>query len=433
MKRLKINSLKMMKSLFKLIYSPRSVIVICLTMALFFMNNVQGQDSLNRYLTIAAENNPGLKAKFNQYLAAMQKVPQVGSLPDPSFAFGYFIMPVETRVGAQQAKFSLTQAFPWFGLLNSRKDVATEAAKVKFEMFEQSKSSLFWQIRHTYYALYNVQESIDITLDNIDILETLKQLAIVKFESGLASIVDELRVEMELADLVNDLAYFNDTKAELTVTFNNLLNRDRNAEIFLPETLWRSEIGFERQAIMDSVENGNHLIKQIEHKIMAWNLQETVAKKSGLPNFIVGTDYTIVNKRPGVEIPGNGTDAWIIKAGITLPVYRGKYNAMVQEAQLEMKAAGFEKEDQINQLSSLLEQGFKDLNDAERRLDLYVSQLRLARQSLNILTAQYSADGNDFEEVLRMERKLLFYALELEKARSQNEDAIAFIQFLMGI
>ena len=65
-----------------------------------------------QYLTTAAENNPELKARFNEYMAALEQVPQVKSLADPRIAFGYFIQPVETRVGPQNAKISIDQMFP---------------------------------------------------------------------------------------------------------------------------------------------------------------------------------------------------------------------------------------------------------------------------------------------------------------------------------
>ena len=111
--------------------------------ALVFISNMLfAQDELNTYLKVAAENNPGLKAKFSEYMAAMEKVPQVGALPDLQLAFGYFIQPVETRLGPQQAKVSLTQAFPWFGTLNAKEDVATEKARAKFERFEEARRRL---------------------------------------------------------------------------------------------------------------------------------------------------------------------------------------------------------------------------------------------------------------------------------------------------
>ena len=113
-----------------------------LILALVFIHTALGDDILNQYLTMAAENNPGLKSKFLEYQAALERVPQVGSLPDPQVSFGYFIQPVETRVGPQQARLSVMQMFPWFGTLGAQKNVAAQEAKVKYQVFEKSKSKL---------------------------------------------------------------------------------------------------------------------------------------------------------------------------------------------------------------------------------------------------------------------------------------------------
>jgi hypothetical protein len=48
------------------------------------------------------------------------------------------------------------------------------------------------------------------------------------------------------------------------------------------------------------------------------------------------------------------------------------------------------------------------------------------------LISSYSSDGVEFEEVLRMERKLLKYALELDKARADKNASTAFINYLTG-
>ena len=41
--------------------------------------------TLEESLKIASENNPLLKAKYAEFEAALQKVAQVNSLPDPTF------------------------------------------------------------------------------------------------------------------------------------------------------------------------------------------------------------------------------------------------------------------------------------------------------------------------------------------------------------
>jgi cobalt-zinc-cadmium efflux system outer membrane protein len=137
-------------------------------------------DILNEYLVEAAENNPGLRSSFNEYLSSLELVPQAGALPDPRVTFGYFIEPVETRVGPQQARISAAQMFPWFGTLGARKDAATEMAKSKYEIFEEAKSRLFYDVKSTYYNLYFTQQAKIITSDNINILNTLRKIALTK-------------------------------------------------------------------------------------------------------------------------------------------------------------------------------------------------------------------------------------------------------------
>jgi len=51
---------------------------------------------------------------------------------------------------------------------------------------------------------------------------------------------------------------------------------------------------------------------------------------------------------------------------------------------------------------------------------------------MKLLETEYAGGNKDFEEVLRMERKLLIYDLELEKARSDKQAAISFINYLTG-
>ena len=394
-----------------------------------------GQTELDAYLVTSAKNNPGLKAKFNEYLAALEKVPQVGALPDPTVAFGYFILPVETRVGPQQAKFSATQMFPWFGTLGAKKDVATEMAKQKYEVFEDARSRLYYDVSAAYFNIYFVQKGIDITKENLSILSSLKRLALVRFEAGTGSAVDELRVSMEVADLENQLAYLQDSRRVLEVRFNNLLDAEDDALVLVPDTLWDYDLSMDRTTVMDSIVAQNHQLKRIEHKITTWEKQQTVAKRVGLPSFSVGLDYTMVGESGNPALSGaeNGRDILMFpKVGITIPLYRKKYTAMVKEASLKMEAAQFEKEEKVNQLSSLFEATFRDYADAERRLVLYRTQLKRAESSLNILMTDYSNDGKDFEEVLRMEQKVLKYALELDKARADKNAAGSFIEYLTG-
>ena len=128
-----------------------------------------------------------------------------------------------------------------------------------------------------------------------------------------------------------------------------------------------------------------------------------------------------------------GTDAFMFpKVGITIPLYRNKYKAMVQEVIYLEAAKENEKVDKTNVLETLFENVWKEYRDADRRIHLYVTQLKLARKALGLLETEYATANSNFEEILRMDRSVLKYNLELEKARADKQAAISFITYLMG-
>ena len=413
-----------MKTMFKII----GIIVL-----LLMVQNLSAQDELNQYLAVAAENNPGVKAKFNEYLAALEKVPRVGTLPDPQVSFGYFIQPVETRVGPQRAKISASQMFPWFGTLGAKRDIATEMAKSKYETFEAAKSELFYKVKANWYNLYFTQKAIGITRENINILQIFRKISLSKVESGQASTVDVLRVEIEISDLENQLALLNDKYTAQQAGFNNLLNVEENRTVLIPDSLKNETLAYSREAILDSIRQVNPALHQLDYMASAYEQQESLARKSGSPNIMVGADYIITGKSNMPEVSGSGKDAIVFPmVGISVPIYQKKYASMEKEAQLMQQSVEAQKADRTNKLESDFETANKDYNDAGRRIPLFKLQSERANKALSILQTEYETDGKNFEEILRMERQLLKYKLELEKARSDKGAAIAYIEYLMG-
>ncbi|MFB6341881.1 TolC family protein [Saccharicrinis sp. FJH62] len=397
---------------------------------LMLSSGIWAQEALNNYLQKAAENNPELKMKFNAYMAALEVAPQVKALPDPQVAFGYFIQPVETRLGPQRLKLSASQMFPWFGSLANKENAALQNAKSKYEGFKEAKSGLFNDVRNTYYNLYLNRKAIDITKENIGILETFRKLATVKVEAGLVSSLDEYRITIEINDLENQLALLNDKQKVLETTFYKLLNDDGTFLIDLPDSIWTNDFKLNREAALDSVLSRNHQLSVISYEQNALDYRKNIASDMGKPSFKVGLDYTIIGKG---ENNLAGTDAFMFPTiGVTIPLYRNKYKAMIKEANYLESAKQNEKIKKENQLSVLFENGWKDYQDASRRIQLYNTQLDLARKSLSLLETDYATGNRNFEEILRMERKVLTYNLELEKAKTDKQASISFFNYLMG-
>jgi cobalt-zinc-cadmium efflux system outer membrane protein len=366
--------------------------------------NVVGQ-SINDYYTIAAENNPELKAKYKEFEAAMQKIPQVSSLPDPNLSMGYFISPVETRLGPQNMRFSLTQMFPWFGTLKAQKNAATLMAESKYQAFLNAKNQLYSQVATAYYPLYELLKLKDIEQENIKILESYKNIANAKFENGKGSLVDVLRVDIMIKDALTNLDILTKKEPALTSWLNSILNRKYNEKIVISKDLQIMELPMEYRK--DSITT-NPILQELELKKQASEVAIEVARKQGLPKLGLGLDYVLVGKGMN-NFPDSGKDIIMPMVSVSLPIFRKKYNAATKEAKLMQESFSFQKEAYENKLNGTYYKLVFELEKERDLLKLYEGQVITLSKSLNLLFAYYSNANKDFEEVLRMQQELLKY------------------------
>lgn len=385
---------------------------IILLSALVCTSNLSAQ-TIEEYQRIASEQNPGLQAKYKEYEAALQKIPQVNSLANPIFSFGYFISPVETRVGPQRAKFSLSQMFPWFGTLKARGNAAALYAEAKFHSFINARNKLFYQVAADYYPLYELRKWQEIEKENIELLESYKKVATKKYENGKVSMTDILRVDIMLQDAITNLKILRDKEKPLRVSFNKLLNRDANDSISIIDSLNYQE--FAQEYFTDSLLDKHPLLSELELKIKAAEAGELAAKKNGLPQIGLGLDYVLMGKRTDLsgqaasDLEDNGKDAFMPMLSVGIPIYRSKYKAAIKENQLLQKSYALQKEDQQNTLISSYEMLLYKLSQQIDLISLYKNQIQTTQQTLNLLYSAYANDKADFEEVLRMQQQLFKY------------------------
>lgn len=466
--------------------NTRSIYILAL---LIVTANVSSQ-TLDDYLVIAAENNPGLKANYLQYQAALQRVPQVGSLPDPQLGFSFFIMPMERFMGNQVATISLMQMFPWFGTLGAAKNEMSFMAKAKFEEFNDAKSMLFYEVRANWHALQLLEQEIVITKENIELLRTMEQIAITRFKSGgqssnnsggsgnmrssgnqninnpssgmggmnmqgqattgnapsrsmpqmvemnsmggSGSMIDVLRVQMEISELQNNLSLLEDSKIPIIARFNQLLNREKNEPVNLSDTIIAASMPISLNEIPDSIKINNPMLKMLEQKEAAFIAQGKMNKNMGMPMIGVGLQYDIFQPRANSESMMNGRNMLMPMVTVTIPLWRKKYTASVRESDFMRQAVVEQKQDVGNQLLVNYEDALKEYKDADRRVQLYQDQTSLANQALNILIVQYTTGGSNFEEVLRMQQQLLDYRFRYLDALTDGNLAVAMMERLMG-
>jgi len=354
-------------------------------------------------------------------------------LEDPTFSFGYFISPVETRVGPQRAQFSLTQMFPWFGALRALGDAATLIADSRYQAFLHERNKLYYQVAAAYYPLYELSQWTWIEQQNIKILQSYKSIATIKFENGNGAMVDILRVDIMLKDAQTNLSILTKKEKPLMTVFNKLLNRNENEVVEVADSLFvDSETGNLRK---DSLFVNNPVLAELDLKMKASEASERAAFKKGLPKLGFGLDYLVVGERtdlgPGIAPPSdNGKNAIIPTISMSIPIFRSKYRASLKEAQLMQESYSLQKDEYTNTLASSYEMTWFEIQRQKEFISLYDQQIQESNQILSLLFTAYGNSGQEFEEVLNMQQQLLKYEKMKATAEIQYQNALAKLNYL---
>lgn len=384
--------------------------------------------SLDSLMEKAVAENLELKILEQEYLAALEKAPQVSQLPEPEVGIGAFPLPVETRLGAQTARLSATQMFPWFGTLDSKADLENAKAKALYERIEAKQLNLFYELKTAYFRLYEILHSQAIIQRNITLFDALERLALSKVESGKATAADVLRVQLKIEELQQELEILETDKTNPTATINQLLNRSLETPITTTDSLLFASFPFVKDTLTTNIQKNHPMLRMFE-------LQQEVSRKAislnendGKPSFGVGLDYIMVNQRSDANLINNGRDILQLRASVKIPLYREKYNAKRAEENLKIEALENKKADILSLFNATIEKAYADHQTAQLKMELYERQIEITQAAINILESEYSTKGNNFDELLRLEKELIDYDLKMLKAIVQSHIAKSSIE-----
>jgi outer membrane protein, heavy metal efflux system len=394
---------------------------------------IDEQSVLSDYLAYAALNNPGLKAAFDRWKAALERVPQVKALPDPRFTYGYFIQPVETRVGPQRQRFGISQMFPWLGKLSLRGDQAMEAANAEREHFESTKLKLFYQVKNAYYEYYYLARAIAVTMENLQLLRHLENVVRTSYSSGTASYADVVRAQVELGKLEDILRTLQDLRGPISARLNAALNRADQETLPWPSHVVEEEAKFSDEQLISWLKESNPSLKAFDFVTARERVGIDLARKDYFPDVTLGLE--VIDTGPAItpNVTDSGKDAVIASVSINLPIWHQKYRAEEREATARYVAARRERKDQENTLVADLKMALYNYRDAERKLDLYRNALiPKAEQAIDVTTQGFEAGTKSFLELIDSERSLLEFRLSYERAFANKAQRLAELEMLVA-
>ncbi len=398
-------------------------------------------DSLSHYLKIAAENNPGLKADFLSYKASMERVPQVGTLPDLQLDMGFYIQPMDVIDGRQVADFTLMQMFPWFGTRKAAQSEMEHQAKAAFEQFRESRDNLFLEVYTQWYKLSSLQQKLTNIDEQYQLLEQLEDLAILKYSSSSPStssannMSSTLRIRLEKVELENSKeSVLSEIKSE-KAKFNSLLNRSSGSEVNIPNTIVKNQYVLNISSAMDDISAQSPTLGMIREESLSFAAKAKADQKMSMPMIGLGVQYSLLNKRSPSAIPVsemNGMDMIMPMVSVSIPIYRNKYRAQQRESKLMQQASTERYNNTFNSMKAELVGINHQLDDASRTVALLEKQTELANTTYNLVVQEYSTGRSDLADVIQVQRQLLDYKIRKADAIAEYNTMVASAQRLIS-
>ena len=468
----------------------RTIILISILM-INVVGYCQITDSLNYYLEIAEKNNPTVMQRYNEYQAALQKIPQAGSLPDPQLEMGFFLSPMELMAGNQVADVKLMQMFPWFGVLKNAKDEMSLMAKAKYEAFVDAKLQVYFDVQSIWFDLYKVRQNLIISANNLELLKTIERLSIAKLKtgstsnasnsasgkmqgngasglsassggmsdgmnnnarssglvtsakangvsapmnaamsSGNSSLVDIYRIQTEIQELENSILLLKNEKQIIQSKFNSQLNRNLQLPVAVINSLPVEPLDIAYLTVSDSMFVNNPMLTMLKYDQLSIDARKRMQQKMGLPMVGVGLNYSVISKSEMSTSPMNGQDMIMPMLSVTLPIYRKKYKAMQTESGYLKAASKNNYVATANALKIAYLEALQQYQDAKRRIKLYRNQRGLTQKSVDILLKSFGASMVGLTDIIQLQQQLLDYEMKEVEAVVDYNKAISQLKRL---
>jgi outer membrane protein TolC len=398
----------------------------------FSQDMPKGKAALSELIEEALSQNPQIKAARNQWEASIKVIPQAKSLPDPMLGYAYFGQSVETRLGPQRNKFSLSQKFPFFGKLSLKGEIAKSAASLFEEQYNVVKADIVLGVKKAYFSLFWFDNALRITNEEKEVLRRLAKIAQKKYETGKGNQQDVLKAHLEISRVTDKILLLKQGRKGITAGLNSLLNRSPDSFLGEIEEFKAPELKAELKDLYAWAKEFRPELRKARYLIEKNEKSLKLAKKNYFPDFKLMFDYIDIGAGTTAN-PNDGRNSWMASIGINIPIWRGKLRASEAEAAIKIEASQEGYKNIENKTLSSVNELFFEVKTASQEVDLYkYSLIPQAEQSLKASEVGYLAGKVDFLNLLDSERMLLQIKTGYFKAVADLGKSLAQLERVVG-
>jgi outer membrane protein TolC len=381
---------------------------------------------------VALKQNLRIQAAKKEWEAALQKIPQVKALPDPVLSYAHFGQSIETRLGPQRNKISVSQQIPFFGKLGIKGEIAEKSAGIFEQQYRKVKADVVLKVKEAYFSLFLIDRSIRISQEEKAVFLRISKIATKKYETGQAGQQDILKAQLEISKVTEKLLSLHQVRKAVVAQLNSLLNREADTPIGEADEFTVPEVEVGLDQLMGWASQNRPELKKAQSIIQTNRESLKLAKKDYYPDFRVMLDYIDIGAGTTVH-PEDGRNSWMASIGINIPIWQKKRRAAEAEAVIRIKASEHAYKNLTNETLSQINSLYFEVATAREQIELYeYSLLPQAEQALKASEVGYLAGNADFLALLDSERMILMIKNGYFKILAELGKSLARLERLVG-
>ncbi len=396
-----------------------------------------GDPLLKALIEEALNSNASVLEAVALSRAARQRVPQVSALPDPNLSATAFARSIETRAGPQRAALSISQRIPGAGKRTAEAQLAAKSAELQDALYRTAKAEIVRQVKHAYHDLAYIDAALEANREDEALLGHFEEVARLRYARGVGLQADALRLQARITRAVHARLELEGERVRLESTLNHL--RAAPADTPLPEVRLASVPDHQLDAeILAGV--GRRSGPETRTTLVRVEQSEKrlhIARIRRRPDLSVGLSWGNVGSRGplagGVALGVDGKDSYALTVGMSLPLFRKKYDAGIREAAAGLTAARLAHADSSLRTESEVRATSFRIATIRRQRNLFERTLvPQTEQALKTTLAAYSNGTVEVTALLEVRRMLLEVRVGLARLQADGLKALADLERILG-
>ena len=392
-----------------------------------------GPHPVEEYIQYGLAQNPMVQAARMRVEAVAAKVPQAASLQDPMLGVTVQAEQVQTAAGQQELALAASQKLPWFGKLATSAAVAQRGLDAARARLHVAELDVIEKIKRAYYQLYFVEQAIAITEQDQEQLKLIARIVDRRYTvEREVSQQDVLRLEVEISRLETDLVRLRQQLDSSQAVLARLLHVSPETELRALDTLPPEQIPQDIETLY------RHAIAarpELQAQLAAIARARTAADRARLdyfPDVTFGLTW-IDTATAGISPVTNGRDAFLLSAGVNLPIYKKRLAAAVREAEAAAVAGAREYDSLKDQTMQEVKDQFAQATSQQELLRLFGEDIiPKAQQTLEQSIQSYQVGEVDFLQMIDNWRQLLRFHIGEKQLEAQLRQNIASLARIVG-